>query len=150
MEQPPGYVTQGETKVCHLNKAIYELNQSSKAWFEKFSLIISGIGFRQCHSNHFVFVRCIRSVIVVLAAYVDDIFLTGIDSAEIMETKVYLKRHFVTKDMRRSKYFLRIAVAYQKYSILLSQRNYALDLLEEKRFFGSNPANTPMEANVNL
>ena len=44
---------------------------------------------------------------------------------------MYLKRHFVTKDMRRPKYFLGIEVAHQKYSVLLSQRKYALDLLEE-------------------
>ena len=25
IEQPPGYVAQGETKVCHLKKAIYGL-----------------------------------------------------------------------------------------------------------------------------
>jgi len=46
MKQPPGYVAQGETKVCHLKKAIYGLKQSPKVWFGKFSLTISGIGFR--------------------------------------------------------------------------------------------------------
>ena len=62
---------------------------------------------------------------------------------------MYLKRHFVTKDMGRPKYFLRIEVAYQKYSVL-SQRKYALDLLEETGFLGCKPANTSMEANVDL
>jgi len=42
MKQPP----QGETKVCRLKKTIYGLKQNSRAWFEKFILIISGIGFR--------------------------------------------------------------------------------------------------------
>jgi len=118
MEQPPGYVAQGETKVCRLNKAIYELNQIPRAWFEKFSLIISSIGFRWCHSDHSVFVRRTRSGIVVLAVYVDDILLTGSDLAGIVETKMYLKRYFVTKDMGLPKYFLRIEVAHQKYSVL--------------------------------
>ena len=63
MEQPPGYVAQGETKICHLKKAIYKLKQSPRAWFEKFSLTISGIGFRRCHSDHSVFVRRTRSAI---------------------------------------------------------------------------------------
>ena len=45
MEQLSGYVAQGEIKVCHLKKAIYELKLSPRAWFEKFSLTISGIGF---------------------------------------------------------------------------------------------------------
>jgi len=38
MEQPPGYVTQGENKVCYHRKTIYELNQSPRAWFEKFNI----------------------------------------------------------------------------------------------------------------
>jgi len=97
--QPPGYVAQGETKVCRLKKAIYRLKHSPRAWFEKFSLTITGFDFRRCHSYHFVFIRRLRSDIVVLAIYVDDILLTGSDSAGIVETKMYLKRHFVTKDI---------------------------------------------------
>ena len=57
-----------------------------------------------------VFVRHTRSGIVVLAVYVD-ILLTGSDSVGIVETKMYLKCHFVIKDMGRPKYFLKIEVA---------------------------------------
>ena len=46
--------------------------------------------------------------------YVDDILLTGSDSAGIVKTKEYLRRHFVTKDIDKPKYFLGIEVAYQK------------------------------------
>ena len=62
-----------------------------------------------------------KSGIVVLIVYVDDILLTGNDSDGLLETKKYLKRHFVTKDMRCLKYFLEIEVAHQKHSVLLSQ-----------------------------
>ena len=38
MEQPPGFVTQGEIrKVCHLRKSLCGLKQSPRAWFGKFS-----------------------------------------------------------------------------------------------------------------
>jgi len=86
---------------------------------------------------------------VVLPVYIDDILLTGSDSAGIVEIKMYLKRHFVTKDIGRPKYFLRIEVAHQKHSVL-SHRKYALNLLEETGFLGCKPANTPMEANVDV
>jgi len=79
-----------------------------------------------------------------------DISLTGSDLAGLLETKKYLKRHFMTKDIERPKYFLGIEVAHQKYSILLSQRKYTLDLLEEAGHLGCKPATTPMEANVDL
>jgi len=135
MKQPPGYVAQGG-QVC-LKKAIYRLKQSSRAWFEKFSLTISVIGFHRCHSDHSDFIRRTKSGIVVLIVYVN-ILLTGIDSARLLKTKQYLKRHFVTKDMRRLKYFLRIEVAHQKHSLLLFQRKNAQDLLEEAVFWNAS------------
>jgi len=140
MEQPPGYVAQGETKVCRLKKTIYGLKQSPKAWFEKFSLTISGIDFRWCHSDHSVFIQRTRSGIVILTVYVNGILLTESDSAGIIKTKMYLKRHFVTKDMGHQKYFLGIEVAHQKYNVLLFQRKYALNLLEKIDFLGCKPA----------
>jgi len=62
----------------------------------------------------------------------------------------YLKYHFVNKDIGRPKCFLGIEVAYQKHSTLLSQRKYALDLLEEADLLGCKPATTLMKADVNL
>ena len=59
-------------------------------------MIISSIGFAHCHSNHKVFVRRTKCGSVILAVYVDDIFLTGSDYVALAETKKYLKRHFVT------------------------------------------------------
>jgi len=66
-----------------------------------------------------------------------------------LETHGYLKYHFVTKNMRRPKYFLGIEIAHQKYNIFLSQRRYALDLLEEIGLLRCKPASPPMKANVN-
>jgi len=103
------------TKVCCLKKAIYELKQSPRMWLEKFSLTISGIGFHQCHSDHFVFLWHTKSGIVVL----HDILLTDSDSAGLLETKTYLKHHFVTKDLGHPKYFLRTEVAHKRHSVLL-------------------------------
>ena len=48
------------------------------------------------------------------------------------------------------RYFLGIEVAYQKHSLLLSQRKYTLDPLEETGMLECRLASTPMEANVNL
>ena len=55
IEQPPGYVAQGENIVCRLRKTIYRLKQSPRAWFEKFNMIISDIGFARYHSNPSIF-----------------------------------------------------------------------------------------------
>nr|GEU83194.1 cysteine-rich RLK (receptor-like protein kinase) 8 [Tanacetum cinerariifolium] len=45
MEQPPGFVAQGEYgRVCKLNKALYGLKQSPRAWFGKFSNATKDLG----------------------------------------------------------------------------------------------------------
>ena len=76
MEQPPGYVAQGEDRVCRLKKAIYGLKQSPRAWFEKFNIVVMQDGFQRCAVAHSVFYKKTNSSSVVLAVYVDDILLT--------------------------------------------------------------------------
>ena len=56
MEQPPGFVAQGEIgRVCHLRKSLYGLKQSPHAWFGKFSEVIEKFGMQKSKSNHSVF-----------------------------------------------------------------------------------------------
>ncbi|KAM3291194.1 hypothetical protein P3S67_019483 [Capsicum chacoense] len=41
MEQPPGFVAQGESDlVCRLKRSLYGLKQSPRAWFGRFSSIV--------------------------------------------------------------------------------------------------------------
>ena len=45
MEQPPGFIAQGEiSRVCHLRKSLYGLKQSPPAWFGKFNQVIEKFG----------------------------------------------------------------------------------------------------------
>ena len=59
--------------VCKLKKGIYGLNQSLRAWFEKFKRVVSEGGFQQFHSDHSVFIRHSSTGSVILTIYVDDI-----------------------------------------------------------------------------
>ena len=136
MEQPPGYAAQGENKVCRLKKAIYSLKESPRAWFEKFNITIFGISFHRCHSDHSVFVRHRKSSIIVLMVHVDDILLTGIDPIGPLETKEYLKHHFVTKVMGRSKYFLGIEIAHKKHSIFFPNESMLWIFWRKQVFWG--------------
>lgn len=72
-----GYVAQGgdATKVYHLKKAIYGLKQSPKALFNKLNIVLGGVGFEQCKSDHSIFVRHRIDGIVILIVYVDDLLV---------------------------------------------------------------------------
>ena len=45
MEQPPGFVAQGESGlVCKLRRSLYGLKQSPQAWFSRFSSMVQEFG----------------------------------------------------------------------------------------------------------
>ena len=131
MEQPPGYIAQGESsQVCLLKKAIYDLKQSPRAWFHKLSKLVFAYGFISTISHPTVMRKCTPQGCVVLAVYVDDILLTGSDAAEVVATMVYLQQNFVTRDLSPPRYFLCLEIAYRRDQMVLCLRKYALDLLE--------------------
>ena len=110
MEQPPGFVAQGEIgKVCRLRKSLYGLKQSPRAWFGKFSQAIEKFDLQKSKSNHFVFYRNTNSGIILLVVYVDDIVITESDSTGISSLKSFLHGQFHTKDLGMLRYFLGVA-----------------------------------------
>ncbi|XP_019098368.1 PREDICTED: uncharacterized protein LOC109131657, partial [Camelina sativa] len=127
MRPPPGLEdTIGPGKVLKLNKAIYGLKQSPRAWYHKLSTTLLDKGFRKCEADHTLFTLPSTKGIVVILVYVDDIIITGSDSL---------------------KYFLGIEVYRSSEGLFLSQRKYALDLLSDTGKLGSKAVATPLEEN---
>ena len=58
MRQPQGFVSKEHPDyVCKLNKAIYGLKQSPRAWFDKFSSYLIEFGFKCCTRDPSLFIR---------------------------------------------------------------------------------------------
>ncbi|KAL3520398.1 hypothetical protein ACH5RR_018547 [Cinchona calisaya] len=85
--------------------------------------------------------------IAILIVYVDDIILTGDDTAEMERLKSKLASEFEIKDLGSLKYFLGMEVARSKRGIEVSQRKYILDLLKEIGMSECRPAETPIDPN---
>ena len=64
--------------------------------------------------------------------------------------KQYLSHKFQTKDLGKLRYFLGIEVAQSKDGVVISQRKYAMDILEETGLLNAKPVDTPMDPNVKL
>ncbi|RVW33003.1 Retrovirus-related Pol polyprotein from transposon RE1 [Vitis vinifera] len=118
--------------VCRLRRSLYGLKQSPRAWFSRFSSVVQEFGMLRSTADHSVFYhhnslgQCIYLVV-----YVDDIVITGSDQDGIQKLKQHLFTHFQTKDLGKLKYFLGIEIAQSSSGVVLSQRKYALDILEE-------------------
>ncbi|RVW99855.1 Retrovirus-related Pol polyprotein from transposon TNT 1-94 [Vitis vinifera] len=74
----------------------------------------------------------------------------GSDQDGIQKLKQHLFTHFQTKDLGKLKYFLGIEIAQSSSGVVLSQRKYALDILEETGMLDCKPVDTPMDPNVKL
>ncbi|RVW47408.1 Retrovirus-related Pol polyprotein from transposon RE1 [Vitis vinifera] len=137
-------------KVCKLKKSLYGLKQSPRAWFGRFTKSMRAFGYRQSNSDHTLFLKKQHGKITALIVYVDDMVVTGNDPEERKALQNYLSREFEMKDLGPLKYFLGIEVSRSSEGIFLSQRKYALDLLQETGMSGCQPVNTPIEEGLKL
>ncbi|CAL2264786.1 unnamed protein product [Prunus armeniaca] len=150
MDIPPGYNTTHTGIVCRLRKALYELKQSPRAWFGRFTMAMKNNGFKQCNSDHTLFLKHQKGKVTALIIYVDDMIITGNNKQEISQLQDYLATEFEMKDLGGLKYFLGIEVARSQQGIFLSQRKYVLDLLTDTGMLDCKPADTPIVQNHHL
>ncbi|RVX13353.1 Retrovirus-related Pol polyprotein from transposon RE1 [Vitis vinifera] len=128
MEQSPGFVAQGES-----------------------GLVLQEFGMSRSTADHSVFYHHNSSgQCIYLVVYVDDIVITGNDQNGIQNLKQHLFTHFQTKDLEKLEYFLGIEIAQSSSGVVLSQRKYALNILEETGMLDCKPVDTPMDPNVKL
>ncbi|RVW70781.1 Retrovirus-related Pol polyprotein from transposon RE2 [Vitis vinifera] len=96
-----------------------------------------------------LFLRKSDMGIVVLLVYVDDIVITGSDSALLGQLKI-LSESFHMKDLGPLTYFLGLEVHHSPSGISLNQHKYASDLVATAGLQGATSVDTPMELNVKL
>lgn len=150
MKLPPGFASDIPNMVCRLKKSLYGLKQAPRCWFSKLLLALKDYGFLQSYSDYSLFTYSKGSVQFNILVYVDDLLLSGNDSAALNSFKTYLSSCFQMKDLGRLKYFLGIEVARNSSGIFLSQRKYILDIISDAGLLGSKPALTPIEQNHRL
>ena len=95
MDLPPRIKIAG--KVCKLNKTLYGLKQSPRAWFGRFSKFMKRIGYKQSDTYHTLFIKQKLGKITTLIVYVDHMVVTGNDSSEISthyKKNPYLQQKF--------------------------------------------------------
>jgi len=150
MDLPPELRRQGENSVCRLNKSLNGLKQASRNWFSTFSDVIQKAGYQQSKADYSLFTKQRGSSFTALLIYVDDILLTGNDLQEINHLKAHMLKCFRIKDLGDLRYFLGIEFSRSKEGIYMTQRKYALDILQDVGLTGARPASFPMEQNLKL
>ncbi|XP_047260837.1 uncharacterized mitochondrial protein AtMg00810-like [Capsicum annuum] len=87
---------------------------------------------------------------MLIAIYVDDIILSGDDLDEISTLKSFLDSQFRIKDLGVLNYFLGIEVHYSDSGLLLHQKKFIHDLLQDFHCDVVSPVTSPLDLSIKL
>ncbi|PKU84528.1 putative mitochondrial protein [Dendrobium catenatum] len=144
MKQPRGFEdAQHLQYVCKLHKSIYGLKQLPRLLFHILtqSLQLIGFTFSKADPSLLLYTKAAARVFVLI--YVDDILITGNDTAQIQLTLHHLQSAFRLKQLGNVSLFLGIQVIRTTYSYFLNQTHYANELLSQAGFSSCKPSTTP-------
>jgi hypothetical protein len=145
MQQPPGFVDPSRPDhVCKLQKAIYGLKQSPRAWYSRLSDRLCQLGFLPSQADTSLFVFHSGALTIYMLVYVDDIVIVSSSTLATQRLLQQLSASFPVKDLGPLNYFLGIKVASNSGGMLLTQHKYAQDILRRVHMENCKPVATPL------
>jgi histone deacetylase 1/2 len=151
MQQPPGFEdARYPSHVCKLQRSIYGLKQSPRAWYARLSQLLYQLGFSSSKADTSLFVFSRDGIQIYMLVYVDDIVIAGSTSEAVDRLVHALAAVFPIKDMGKLDYFLGLEASYNSGGMTLTQRKYALDLLHRVNMENCNSAPTPLATSESL
>ena len=146
VEQPCGYVQKGhEQKVNKLKKALYGLKQAPRAWYNHIEAYFMKEGFEKCDYEHTLFIKTRKEgKVLIVSLYVDDLIFTGNDELMFTDFKRSMKDEFDMTDLGKMRYFLGLEVLQRSDGIFISQKKYALEVLQRFGMDKSNSVHNPI------
>jgi hypothetical protein len=150
-QQPSGFIDPAAPNaVCLLQRSLYGLKQAPRAWYQRFATYICQLGFTPSASDTSLFILQDGDRLAYLLLYVDDIILTASSTELLRHITARLHTEFAMKDLGDLHFFLGISVRRTPDDLFLSQRQYAVDLLQRAGMSECHPTATPVDARAKL
>ncbi|XP_021321767.1 uncharacterized protein LOC110437611 [Sorghum bicolor] len=137
-------IHQLDVKNAFLHGTLSE-TQAPRALYSRFASFLISLGFTEAKSDTSLFIFNRGTEKVYLLLYVDDIVLTASSQQLLHRVIAALKKVFAMKDLGPLHHFLGITVQCHRDSILLSQRQYTLDILARLGMSDCKPCSTPVD-----
>jgi hypothetical protein len=153
MRPPKGFeVPSKEDLVCLLHKGLYGLKQAGRAWHQTIDPALKRINLTPLASDHCVYLHQDQRGLLIVALYVDDLFIFTGSIGLLKHYKTELQGLFKMEDLGEARLILGIKVTRDRRNrtITLSQADYVTGLLEKLGADDLNPTATPMETGLRL
>ena len=151
MQQPPGFEdAHHPSHVCKLQRSIYGLKQSPRAWYARLSQRLSQLGFVPSKADASLFIFSHGAIQIYMLVYVDDIVIAGSTPTVVDRLVQSLFTSFPIKDLGRLEYFLGLEASFHSGGMTLTQKKYALDLLHHVNMENCKSTSTPLATSESL
>ncbi|GJX00628.1 putative ribonuclease H-like domain-containing protein [Tanacetum coccineum] len=149
--QPPGFEDPDfPDRVYKVEKALYGLHQTPKAWYETLSTYLLDDGFQRGKIDKTLFIRMDKGDILLVQVYVDDIIFGSTKKSLCNAFEKLMHEKFQMSSMGELTFFLRLQVKQKKNGIFISQDKYVTEILKKFSFIDVKTASTPIETNKPL
>ncbi|GLI71656.1 hypothetical protein VaNZ11_016937 [Volvox africanus] len=149
VEQPLGFETGEPGQKRHSLKALYGLKQAGRARHKKLVATLEANGFEASMTDPSLYSKCDGLRVVRLLVHAHEL-LTASNCVKLLaEVKQQLAREFDVRDLGEVSRFLGIEVVRDRgtRSIKISQKRYALDLVQKFGLVDAKPDLIPMQPN---
>jgi hypothetical protein len=136
--------------VCHLHKSLYGLKQAPRAWYQRFAHFAHRLGFVASKSDVSLFIYRHGQELAYILLYVDDIVITASSDTLLRRFTTQLHSEFAMTDLGDLSFFLGISVTRTPSGMVLSQRQYAIELLQRAGMVECNACATPIDVRCKL
>ncbi|GJY65006.1 putative ribonuclease H-like domain-containing protein [Tanacetum coccineum] len=137
-------------QVYKVEKALYGIHQAPRAWYETLSTYLLYNGFQRGHIDKTLFIKRVKSDILLVQVYVDDIIFGSTKKMLCIEFEKLMHKKFQMSSMGELTFFLGLQVTQKDDGIFISQDKYVDEILKKFDFSTVKTASTPMETSKPL
>ncbi|GJV99639.1 putative ribonuclease H-like domain-containing protein [Tanacetum coccineum] len=149
--QPPGFEDpEFPDRVYKVEKALYGLHQAPRAWYETLSTYLLDNGFQRGQIDKTLFIKRVKSDILLVQVYVDDIIFGSTKKELCTEFEKLMHKKFQMSSMGELTFFLGLQVTQKDDGIFISQDKYMDEILKKFVFSTVKTTSTHMETSKPL
>jgi hypothetical protein len=120
-----------EDLVCKLKRALYDLKQTSKMWYDIIHNFLIDLEFKRSNSDHAVFIDSRARIVLVM--YVNDLLLFSLNLNDLRNIQNQLKQRFKMTNLRQLSHYLgmKIIISFDQNQLVLTQSIYLKKILSQ-------------------